>query len=308
MAPAPNVSRLNSGHRPWRFKLLGVSNNESIVDAARKQGLLERGMDGKLDILVNNAAITGSSSLPHGGPILDIDVADWRTMIDVNLTGAFICSKFAGREMVRQGRGNIVNIASIQGVYATLQSGDYATAKAGLIMLTKVLASELAEHGIRVNAVAPGFIETEMTARMPMGTREVARRINSLQQGGRPVDVAEAIAFLAALRERGIATSLNLHPADGIRPFEEAYERLAKRLGLDPAELRHRRQVRIARRSGGTRRSLRWATAANRSWHARAPCASTPDRRGCRASVKAPPRAPSSRAGSAGETTVWLRV
>lgn len=168
-----------------------------VADEAAVQNLVAATVErfGAVDILINNAAITGSSALPHGGAILDIDVADWRTMLDVNLTGAFICAKYAGREMMGRQRGNIVNIASIQGVYATRRSGDYSTAKAGLIMLTKVLACELAEHGIRVNAVAPGPIDTS-------GAASPARTTGTLLgRAGQPEDVAEAVHFLVS--ERG---------------------------------------------------------------------------------------------------------
>jgi NAD(P)-dependent dehydrogenase (short-subunit alcohol dehydrogenase family) len=165
-----------------------------VTDDVAVQKLVAAAVDqfGGVEILVNNAAITGSSTMPHGGPILDIDVADWRTMLDVNLTGAFICAKHAGRDMVRRKRGHIVNIASIQGVYPTRQSGDYSTAKAGLIMLTKVLACELAEHGIRVNAVAPGPIDTS-------GAPTPARTTGTLLgRAGKPEDVAEAVYFLVS--------------------------------------------------------------------------------------------------------------
>jgi NAD(P)-dependent dehydrogenase (short-subunit alcohol dehydrogenase family) len=149
---------------------------------------------GSIDALVNNAAITGNSSLPHGGPILDISVGQWRRMLDVNLTGAFICAKYIGREMVRTGKGTIVNIASIQGVYATRNSGDYSTSKAGLIMLTRVLAGELAEAQIRVNAVAPGPIDTsEEVSSVPARTSATL-----LGRAGLPDEVAEAVLFLVS--------------------------------------------------------------------------------------------------------------
>jgi 3-oxoacyl-[acyl-carrier protein] reductase len=165
-----------------------------VTDEAAVQELVRATVNrfGGVEILVNNAAITGSSALPHGGAILDIDVTNWRTMLDVNLTGAFICAKYAGQDMVQRQKGSIINIASIQGVTATRGSGDYSTAKAGLIMLTKVLACELAEHGIRVNAVAPGPIDTS-------GAPTPARTTGTLLgRAGQPEDVAEAVHFLVS--------------------------------------------------------------------------------------------------------------
>jgi len=165
---------------------------------------------GAIDILVNNAAITGSSALPLCGPILDIEVDQWRRVLDVNLTGAFICAKLIGREMVRRGQGSIVNIASIQGVYATRHSGDYCTAKAGLIMLTRVLAGELAPHGIRVNAVAPGPIDT--TARVPPAP-PAQTTATLLGRAGLPEEVAESVLFLVS--DRGSFVTGELLMVDG---------------------------------------------------------------------------------------------
>ncbi len=174
---------------------------------------------GGIDALVNNAAITGNSALPHGGPILDIPVDQWRHMLDVNLTGAFICAKYVGREMARAGQGNIVNIASIQGVYATRLSGDYSTAKAGLIMLTRVLAGELAEYGIRVNAIAPGPIDTADLAASAPPARTSA---TLLGRSGLPAEVAEAVLFLISDRSSFVdGELLMVDGGSGIR-FREA--------------------------------------------------------------------------------------
>ena len=112
---------------------------------------------GGLDILVNNAAITGTGrSGPLGGRVLDLPIAQWRRVIDVNLTGAFICAQSAARQMARGPGGTIVNVASVQALVPTDGSIDYGVSKAGLVMLTRCLAGELAPYRIRVNAVAPG--------------------------------------------------------------------------------------------------------------------------------------------------------
>lgn len=175
-----------------------ISCQVDVTDENAVQNLVSATLQrfGSIDALVNNAAITGNSSLPHGGPILDIPVDQWRRMLDVNLTGAFVCAKYIGQEMVRSGRGTIVNIASIQGVFATRNSGDYSTSKAGLIMLTRVLAGELAEAGIRVNAVAPGPIDTSGEA----PTAPARTSATLLGRAGLPDEVAEVVLFLISDR------------------------------------------------------------------------------------------------------------
>jgi NAD(P)-dependent dehydrogenase (short-subunit alcohol dehydrogenase family) len=187
---AREAARLGSAAAAYQVDVTDEDGVQAMIAAAC-------GQFGRLDILVNNAAITGKSSVPHGGPILDIPVAQWRRMLDVNLTGAFICAKYAGTEMARAGQGAIVNIASIQGVYATRHSGDYSTAKAGLIMLTRVLAGELAEFGIRVNAVAPGPIDTDLAPDSHSPARTTA---TLLGRAGTPAEIAEAVLFLVSPR------------------------------------------------------------------------------------------------------------
>lgn len=168
-----------------------------ITDEARVREVVANivGQCGSIEILVNNAAITGSSSVRQAASVLDIDVSAWRRMIDVNLTGAFICAKYVGREMARNGRGAIVNISSIQGVFATRGSADYATAKAGLIMLTRALAGELSPLGVRVNAVAPGPIDTRSVS---VDEPPAATDATLLQRVGTPAEVAEAVCFLVS--------------------------------------------------------------------------------------------------------------
>ena len=146
---------------------------------------------GGLDVLVNNAAITASRQPTwFGGPALDLPVAQWRRVLDVNLTGAFICAQQAARQMRDRG-GQIVNIASVQGIRPTRGSIDYATSKAGMIMLTHCLAGELAAHQIRVNAVAPGPIALDPAAE-PGSSGTLTGR------WGTPRDVADAVLYLAS--------------------------------------------------------------------------------------------------------------
>jgi len=150
---------------------------------------------GPIDILVNNAALTANASEPVGGFVLDISPAQWRRILEVNLTGAFICSRAAGRRMVERRRGTIINIASIQGLYATRGSADYSVSKAGLIMLTKCLAGELGGFGIRVNAVAPGPIIDPTDERWRAESDGLG---TLLGRGGLPAVVADAVLFLAS--------------------------------------------------------------------------------------------------------------
>ncbi|WP_151082460.1 3-oxoacyl-ACP reductase [Nocardioides cynanchi] len=145
---------------------------------------------GGVDVVVHNAGITRDKRLAN------LDEARWSSVIDVNL----VAPERITAELLAQGlvhdNGRIIGVASIAGIAGNLGQTNYATSKAGVIGLVDSLAGELT-HGITVNAVAPGFIETKMTAAVPFATREVGRRLNSLSQGGQPVDVAEAIAWYA---------------------------------------------------------------------------------------------------------------
>ncbi len=145
---------------------------------------------GGLDLLVNNAAVTASQQPDwFGRPFLELPVAQWRRVLDVNLTGAFICAQQAARRMVAGDGGLIVNIGSVQGARPTRGSADYATSKAGLVMLTHCLAGELAPYGIRVNAVSPGPVAPAGAEPGPSGTLTGA--------WGTPADVADAVVYLA---------------------------------------------------------------------------------------------------------------
>ena len=148
--------------------------------------------DGRADILVNNAGITRDKLLAN------MDDARWDSVVAVNLLAPQRLTEglVAGGSIGDGGR--IVGLSSMAGIAGNRGQTNYATTKAGMIGLTQALAPGLADRGITINAVAPGFIETAMTAAIPLATREVARRLNSLYQGGRPVDVAETIAYFAS--------------------------------------------------------------------------------------------------------------
>ena len=147
---------------------------------------------GRVDVLVNNAGITRDNL------ILRMTEADFDAALNANLKGAFLCCKEAARRMVRQRYGRIINLSSVVALRGNAGQTNYAASKAGIIGLTKSLARELASRNVTVNAVAPGFIETDMTATLPEAVRaEMAKGIPA-GRAGQPEDVANAVAFFAA--------------------------------------------------------------------------------------------------------------
>ena len=149
---------------------------------------------GKIDILVNNAGITRDTLL------LRMPEKAWDDVLDTNLKGAYLCTKFALRSMMNQGWGRIVNIASVAGLTGNTGQSNYAASKGGLIAFTKSLARELGPRNITVNAIAPGFITTEMTAKLPSERKEFILSRVPLRRFGTPEDVAEVAAFLTSDR------------------------------------------------------------------------------------------------------------
>jgi 3-oxoacyl-[acyl-carrier protein] reductase len=162
----------------------------AAVDAAIKQIASERG---RLDVLVNNAGIA------IDGLLLRTKKEDWQRTLDVNLSGAFHCAKAASRYLLKAEQGRIVNLSSVVGEQGNAGQVSYAAAKAGLIGITKSLARELASRSVTVNCVAPGFIETDMTAEHVKGeAREALLEQIPLGRIGSPADVAEAVRFLVS--------------------------------------------------------------------------------------------------------------
>jgi 3-oxoacyl-[acyl-carrier protein] reductase len=146
----------------------------------------------RLDILVHNAGITRDKTIAR------MDESRWGSVLDVNLSSQErINDLLLERGLINAG-GRLIGVASIAGIAGNRGQTNYATSKAGVIGLVRSMAPVLAGQGITINAVAPGFIETAMTARMPMFLREAGRRMNSMSQGGLPVDVAETISWFAS--------------------------------------------------------------------------------------------------------------
>jgi 3-oxoacyl-[acyl-carrier protein] reductase len=147
---------------------------------------------GQVDIVVNNAGITRDALM------IRMDEKDWDTVLDINLKGAFLVTKTAARVMMKQRYGRIINISSVVGLSGNAGQANYSASKAGLIGLTKSAARELATRNITVNAVAPGFIETEMTAQLPESARAALLTRSFIARPGLPKDVASAVLFLAS--------------------------------------------------------------------------------------------------------------
>lgn len=164
---------------------------------------------GSLDILVNNAGITRDNLL------MRMKEEEWDAVINTNLKGVFLCTKAVSRQMMKQRAGRIVNIASIVGVAGNPGQANYVAAKAGVIGLTKTTAKELAARNIYVNAVAPGFIDTEMTQELPEDVKTQMLAQIPLAKLGKPEDVAKVVAFLAS-DDASYMTGQTLHVDGGM--------------------------------------------------------------------------------------------
>lgn len=171
---------------------IAVQGDVSKFDDAEK--IVKAAVDkfGSLDILVNNAGIT------KDGLLLRMKEEDFDKVVDVNLKGAFNCIRHASAVMLKQRSGRIINISSVVGITGNAGQVNYAAAKAGIIGVTKSAARELASRGITVNAVAPGYIKTDMTNVLTDKTKELIMSSIPLKRMGNPEDVAEAVAFLAS--------------------------------------------------------------------------------------------------------------
>jgi len=172
-----------AGGRAWSFQAdIAV---EAEVEAMVKQ-ILER--EGQLDVLVNNAGIT------RDGLLMRMKTQDWQQVLDLNLTGVFLCTRAVSRSMLKARRGRIINITSVVALMGNPGQANYSAAKAGVIGLTRSTAAEFASRGITVNAVAPGFIATDMTSEL---NQEPILAAIPLGRMGQPEEVAGAVRFLA---------------------------------------------------------------------------------------------------------------
>lgn len=173
-----------AGGRAWahRANVADETDVEAMVKA-----VLER--EGRLDVLVNNAGIT------RDGLLMRMKTADWQSVIDLNLTGVFLCTRAVSRPMLKARSGRIINITSVVGLFGNAGQANYSAAKAGVIGLTRSNAAEFAARGVTVNAVAPGFIESDMTASLD---KEPILKAIPLGRMGTASEVAGAVRFLAA--------------------------------------------------------------------------------------------------------------
>jgi NAD(P)-dependent dehydrogenase (short-subunit alcohol dehydrogenase family) len=195
---AQNVSaRLNSeGHQTLALKA-------NVGNKAEVEAMVKATVDkfGKVDILVNNAgmSVVGAS--------VDLEESRWRTGMDVMLNGVFFCSQAAGREMIKQKSGKIINIASVNGIVAFPERACYCAAKAGVMGLTKVLGSEWARYNINVNAVAPGYVETDLVKDLvSKGTLDMSELAGRTPMGrlAKSTEIADSVVFLASEESRYI--------------------------------------------------------------------------------------------------------
>ncbi len=175
------------GRKAWAHAL-------DVADAAAVSATVEKILadTGRADILVNNAGVT------RDGLLMRMSDADWDTVLDTNLKGAFLVTKAFSRAMLKQRSGRIVNISSVIGLIGNAGQCNYAASKAGLIGFTKSVAKEFAPRGVTVNAIAPGFIETDMTAELKPEMREQVLKQIPLGSFGQAEDIAHAALFLAS--------------------------------------------------------------------------------------------------------------
>jgi 3-oxoacyl-[acyl-carrier protein] reductase len=176
---------LGGGAKGFKANVAQAQDVEAVVAE------IERDL-GPIDILVNNAGIT------RDGLLVRLSEADWDAVLSVNLKAAFLTMKTVTRGMMKRRSGRVINIASVVGIVGNKGQANYSASKAGLIGLTKTIAKELASRNVLVNAVAPGFIETDMTAALPPEARQALSAQIALGRLGTPADVASVVAFLVS--------------------------------------------------------------------------------------------------------------
>jgi 3-oxoacyl-[acyl-carrier protein] reductase len=161
----------------------------SLIDETIEKFVKE---SGGFDILVNNAGITKDNLS------FRMSLDEWQKVLDINLSAAFFTARTIARDMIRKRSGSIVNMASVVGIHGNGGQANYAASKAGLIAVTKSLANEVASRGVRVNAIAPGYIETDMTAALPEEAKQKMTDVIPMKRTGKQDDVARAVLFFAS--------------------------------------------------------------------------------------------------------------
>jgi len=165
-----------------------------VTNADEVENLIKQAKErfGRVDVVVNNAGVTRDTLL------IRMSEKDWDMVLDINLKGAFLVTKSAAKVMMKQRSGRIVNISSVVGLFGNAGQANYSASKAGLIGFTKSVAKEIGARGVTVNAVAPGFIETEMTKTLPEAARNQFLDLSTIKRAGTPEDIASAVMFLAS--------------------------------------------------------------------------------------------------------------
>ncbi|NLN64140.1 MAG: 3-oxoacyl-[acyl-carrier-protein] reductase [Clostridiaceae bacterium] len=180
------------------YRVSAVEGDISIPETAQK--LIETAVNtfGTVDVLVNNAGLTRDKLL------MKMSVEDWEKVLDINLKGAFLCTKALSKLLMKKRSGTIINITSVVGIMGNAGQANYAASKAGLIGFTKSVAKELGAWGITCNAIAPGLIETDMSAQLSDEIKEKFIAMTPLKRAGTPSEVSDAVCFLASEQARYI--------------------------------------------------------------------------------------------------------
>lgn len=187
-AAATTIEEISNAGGVAEFMKVNTAKFEEVEQAVKK--IVEQ--DQKIDILVNNAGITRDATL------LKMTSEQWNQVIDVNLTGVFNCTKCVAPHMVANGFGRIINTSSVVALYGNFGQTNYVATKSGLIGMTKTWSRELGRKGVNVNAVAPGFIATDMVLKMPEKVLDAMKAKVPLQRLGKPEEIAKAYLFLAS--------------------------------------------------------------------------------------------------------------